>query len=631
MYPNRTLLVTAMVASLSMSASAQDEIDNIVTTASRTPLEKSRVGSSISLIERAHVEQRQSLIISDVLQDLPGVAVSRAGGPGAQTQLRIRGAEANHLLVLVDGIEMNEAAIGDEFGFDQLTSWDIERIELVRGPQSALWGSDAVAGAVNIITRQGQDPLRGNFAVEGGSYGTKNLAGRFGGNLGELSSDLMVSRYDSNGDNVARTGSEDDGYENTSITWNNNLRASDILSFGLMARHSDGSTEFDDTFLTGLPTDADRVSEIELAAIHGTADLDLLDQRWRHRLQLGYSDSERQNLADGSLTDEQAGERTSIAYQTSYAFPSTTGDYQLVLALDHEKEEFSQRFLGFAGADQSQDRDSTGYVVELIAQPWQQLSTSLSLRHDNNSDFKDKTSFRATGSYLVDASNTRLHASYGTGMKKPTFIELFGFISGSFTGNPDLKPEESKGWDFGIEQSIYDGRLIADITCFSATLEDEIQGLFTTVINAEGRSRRRGVETSLTAKFTDRLTGLFSYTHTNAQEKNPAGEQRREIRRPRHMASANLNYAMLQERVNLNLNVSYTGEQDDLDFSSFPANTVTLDDYTLVNLTASYAFSDSLILYARAENLFDEDYENVLGFQTPSDAYYIGLRMKLGE
>ncbi len=631
MSSNQQLLVAIVAASLSFYASAQEDIEDIVSTASRTPLEKSRVGSAISVVDREHIEQRQSWLATDILQDLPGVSVSQAGGPGAQAQIRIRGAEANHLLVLIDGIEMNEATTGDEFSFEQLGTWDIERIELVRGPQSALWGSDAVAGAINIITRRGKGPLRGNLSVEAGSFDTRRVAASIGGNWGPMRNDLLLSRFDTNGSNVALLGDEDDGYENTSLVWNNQIRATEFLRFGFSARHSDGKSAFDDTFLTGLPTDADRVSNVELTALQGTAELELMEQRWQHRLQLGYTESDRKNLADGTLTDAQAGDKTSLAYQTSYALPTAKGDYQIILAVDHEREEFSQQFIGFAGADQSQDRNSTGYVAELIAQPWQALSTSMSLRRDDNSDFKDKTSFRVTASYQLDTTDTRFHSSYGSGMKKPTFIELFGFISGSFIGNPNLKPEESKGWDFGIEQALWNRALIADVTYFSAKLEDEIQSLFTTVDNATGTSRRQGVETSLRARFAENFSGQFSYTYTQSQESNPAGGKRREIRRPRHAAAANFNYAALDQRLNLNLNVSYTGEQTDLDFSSFPANTVTLDDYTLVNLAASYALSKKVEVYARAENLFDEDYQNVFGYQTPGDAYYLGLRIELGD
>lgn len=622
------------------AAAADDRIENIVSTASRTELPAARVGSAFSVVDRALIERRQAVLASDLLQDLPGVAVSRLGGPGSQTQLRLRGAEANHVLVLIDGMPVNDPAAADEFSFEQFTSWDLERIELIRGPQSALWGSDAMAGAINFITRRdGAAPLSAAGFAEGGSFDSRRAGLRAGGGRGRFSGTASLSWFETDGENIARQGDERDGYENLTLGLHTAFEVSEQLALELTARHTDASADFDDTFATGLPTDADLVTDTRYWYLQGAAELALQDGRWRQRLTAHWLDSERKNRDAGRLTDRSDGERSGLRYQSSWALGKAPDRYQLTAAIDYEKEEFAQAFPGnpfLSAADQRQSRNSTGLVAELQAQPLPGLDLNGSLRHDLNSDFKDKTTLRLTAAWRPDAGATRLHASYGTGMKKPTFTELFGFFPASFVGNPDLKPEESSGFDIGIDQRFFDDRLRADLTWFYAELENEIQTVFlpgfrSSVVNGDGRSRRQGIELELQARLTPALRATASYTYTEASEPDASGRRQREIRRPRHMAAVNLDYGFAGDRGDLNLNLSYTGDQLDRDFSRFPSPLVTLDDYLLVNLAASYALGERWSVYARAENLLDEDYENVFGYRNPGRAFYAGIRAGFGQ
>jgi vitamin B12 transporter len=640
------IALAALFAAPASGEQTQDNLDDLVVKASRTPLARTRVGSAVSLVDRDLIEQRQSLLVTDILQDLPSINVSRAGGPGQQAQLRVRGAEANHLLVVIDGVEANDPSVGDEFSFEQLTAWDIQSIEVVRGPQSALWGGDAVAGIINVTTRRGDAPLRGSIRAEGGSFATSNIAGQFGTSSEAMSLDVSASRFATDGINVSAivdendgfTGSRDDGFENSTVSANWALRASDKLSFSLFGRYTDSSSDFDAIGADGFPVDADRRSDVQLGLLRGQMNFDAFDSRWQHQLLATLSDSRRENLADGELSDASTGRKTILAYQTSYDFLAAAGALRGVLAVDHEHEEYSQRFVSFTGADQGQSRNTTGYVAELLARPTAATDLSLSLRYDDHSNIRNKTTYRIAASHRLGGSS-RLHASLGTGLKQPTFTELFGFFPDSFVGNPDLKPEESLGWDVGIEQSLFDERLVADLTVFSMTLEDEIQTVFlpsfqSSVANSDGTSRRQGVELDLRARLSDALTARASYTFTDAREARPAGEaKRREIRRPRHMAALNLNYRFLNQRANLNLNLSYTGEQNDDIFPPpfFSREAVPLDAYTLVNLSGSFDLLPGLRLFARAENLFDEEYQNVVGYRTPGTAVYAGVQLDLAR
>ena len=308
-----------------------------------------------------------------------------------------------------------------------------------------------------------------------------------------------------------------------------------------------------------------------------------------------------------------------------------------MLALDHEREDFTQRGTAsfFGDPNQDQSMDNTGWVAEFLSQPLERLDVSASVRHDDNSDFENTTTYRLTASYLLANDTTRLHTSWGTGRKSPTFIERFGYFSGQFLGNPDLKPEQTRGFDVGIAQALLTGLLTVDLTYFDERLKDEIDGflfdsasgLFTAA-NLDGESRRQGAELELDARLGEALRARLSYTYLDTRQPDPTGGSSREIRRPRHSAALNLNQAVLRGRGNLNLNLTYTGDQTDQYFPppSFSTRTLTLDDYLLLDLTASYALSERLTLYARVNNLLNESYTDVIGYQAPGRGVYAGVR-----
>ena len=266
---------------------------------------------------------------------------------------------------------------------------------------------------------------------------------------------------------------------------------------------------------------------------------------------------------------------------------------------------------------------------------------SASVRHDDNNQFDDATTWRTTASYAIPVTSSRLHASVGTGQKTPTFIERFGFFPGSFVGNPDLKPETSTGWDAGIEQHFLAGRIVADVTYFRADLEDEINGFvivdpdnfIATAENEDGNSHRKGVELSVVANPSERYSVNASYTYTDASQPGADGTDVREVRRPLHYAAVNLASRWLDRRLTVDLGIAYTGDREDDFFPPFPltAERVTLDGYTLVNLAASYQASPRVTVYARVQNAFDSEYEDVYGYNTPGVTGVIGVRLALGN
>ncbi|MBL8201227.1 MAG: TonB-dependent receptor [Chromatiales bacterium] len=646
-------LSVALAAGAVTSTVTGEEIrDTLVVTASRIPIPLVAAGSSVTVIDREQIEARQSVFAVDLLQDVPGFAVSRSGGIGSQTQVRVRGAEANQLLVLIDGIEANDPAGNDEFAFQDLTTWDVERIEVVRGPQSALWGSDALAGVVNVITRQPTGEFSAGGFAEAGAHDTYSAGGRLSGQVMGARAGFSLSRIDSNGSNSSRTGDEDDGYENTTATLTLAGSPSDSVDLGFFGRYTDTTKAFDTTdFGTGFPADSGDEADVGLGYFRAGGTLRLLEGRWTQSLRAAWTTTDTDNTNDFGSAGTTAADKYGLYYQTTWQFTpgrsEGTGN-SVTLALDHEQQEFRQRGdvvvidpddpTQDLDPNQDQEMDTTAAVLELLLTPFERMSLSLSGRYDRNSDFDDVATFRATTSWTVESTRTRLRAAYGTGQKSPTFVDRYGFFANQFAGNPDLEPETSRGWEAGVEQPLWDDRVSLSATYFREDLEDEINAfafdpdtfLFTAE-NLDGKSERRGVEVSARARVTDTLRLSGSYTYTDATQPDAlTGEDVREIRRPRHTASINGDWRLSDGKTGLNVNLTYVGDQADTFFEVSPpfgTQTVNLDSYYLASIAASYRLTEQASIYARVENLLDEDYENVYGYNTPGIGAYAGLRL----
>ena len=632
-----TMVSTLLFTSFSSQIVADEtlELDEMLVTARLQPISINDVASSVTVITREEIEQRQVKYLSDLLRDVPGFAVSQAGGAGSQTQIRVRGAEANQLLVLIDGVRANDPALGDEFQYQFALTSNIERIEIIRGPQSATWGSDAVAGVINIIRKKNvtSQYLAGN--VEGGSFSTFNLgidAGYSGDNFRVSGG---VSYLDTDGTNISRVGNEKDGAENTTANVSLEIDASDAFTFGFTGQVVDATSEFDeiDFFVTGLPVDADRVSESEQSFLTGEVRYARSESPFSASFSIRLLDSEHQNYADGLWTSSTAAETLELRLRGGWAVAQ---NHRINFALDQQDIDYSQRGEAsfFGDPNQDQSYDVSGYALEYVGKPVSNFTWTLSGRLDDYSDFDDATTWQLAGAYQL-SSALRLRASVGTGSKTPTFTERFGFFEATFVGNPDLKPESSQGWEVGFDTNWSEGRQTLLLTYFDQDLQDEIDGfvfdldtfLFTAK-NKDTDSKRKGVEAVYDARIGKSWSLGASYTYTDATEKDFTGMSVQEVRRPEHIASLSANYYFANERGNLNVNVNYSGKQLDVFFSpvTFTLDRVNIPSYTVVDLAAAWKLTGSLELTARASNLFDEEYEEILGFVRPGRAFYAGLR-----
>lgn len=624
------------------AASAADRVpETIVVTASRIPVPLSTVGSSITVIDREQIERRESVFAIDMLREVPGVAISQSGSIGSQTQIRMRGAEANQILVLIDGIETNDPAGNAEFAFENLGAWDVDRIEVVRGAQSGLWGSDALAGVINVITRQPDEELSVSGFGEGGAFNTWSAGTRISGALLGTRAGLSVSSIDSDGSNGSRTGSEDDGYRNRTASLSVDGSPAGNLDLEFNGRYSDIHKEYDSIdYLTGLPHDTLDETDMSLGYFGAGGTLRLMDDRWIQSLRTGWTHSDTDDSNESGANGSTKADRYALYYQSTYYFTPASHDSAgnaLTVAVDHEREEFSQHGTPTVWGDPNQDQSerNTALIAEGLFSPLARVSVSLSIRHDNNSSFENVNTYRATTAWASETTGTRLRAAIGEGQKAPTFIERYGYFPGQFTGNPDLKPEHSTAWELGIDQAFASIGASVGFTWFHANLEDEIYGYAfdpesfqTTATNLPGTSKRRGVELTGMAQLSPGLKVSATYTYTDATEPDAVtGADVREIRRPRHAGSLGANWSSPDGRMELDARLSYTGSRND-DYwpPSFIKEVVEMGAYKLVSLAATYRLNDATRIYTRIDNLFDTSYEDVYGYNTPGIGAYAGLR-----
>ena len=620
------VFAVAPVIAMPQPATAQSsnqaaELPELVVTATRVPISPDRVGSSITVITAEELEDKQTTFISDALRRVPGLAVGRTGGFGNLTQIRIRGSEGNHTLVLIDGVEVNDVGFNSEFDFGNLLSDNIERIEILRGPQSTLWGGDAIGGVINIITKKGKGAPSLSAFLEGGSFQTGRGSATVSGSDGAWSYSFTGSRFQTHGISLANENNgnpETDGYDNYSFVGSIGVQALDNLAIDTAVRYRDSTLETDPqtfnviTFLSNPP--ADGITRTDTIERHGSikATADFLEGRLETVLSAQYADTDktRRNQTFGSTTFLTDAKRTKLEAQGNVYFNAAS---TLVVGAETEEEDIR------TSTQAQTDVEINAAYVQYLLTPLDNLDLSAGLRRDDHQSFGDEDTYRLTASYLFERTATRAKASYGTGFKAPQLGELFGFF-----GNPLLQPETNVGWDIGIVQDLWGGRVRGEITYFDNQIENLIIFTGGSLRNA-GESDINGVETSISVAATSALDLNLSHTWTNSRNKATGLEL---VRRPRHVASFDATWRFAPQW-KATLAATYTGEQDDLDFS-LPAATqqVKLDAYTKVDATLAYQITDRYQIYGRIENLLDEDYEENVDYGVPPIAGYLGLRAR---
>ena len=598
------------------------DTDQIVITASRAPEKQQEAAASVTLLDEQVLERLGEPLIPALLRLAPSVAVTTQGPAGLLTEVRIRGAENNHTLLFIDGIKANDPATGDFARFELLNADLASRLEIVRGPQSALWGSQAIGGVVAVNGTEEERGFRGN--AEAGSFGLRR------GSVAAASASEQTSVGGAVGwqqsDGVDSFGRGDrDGYRNLSGRLRATVAPDPEVELGASAFALTGRSQFDgyDPFTferaDTLDNSRNRFAAARIWAAYGSDSSD-----WIAKVGAALVSSSNRNLLDDDPVNRTRGTRRTIDAQVERRFATGSVDHRLILAAEAERETFKARDTIYLGAT-DQDRSRTHHAVtgewKLEAGP---VSADVALRRDIFNRFKDATSLRAGGVVKVGGGFS-LAASYAEGIAQPTFFDLYGFFPGNFIGNPDLKPEKSRGFEGSLR--INRAHFAAALTAYRQRLDDEIvdNATFTSAVNAPGVSRRRGVEAEIAWQPVDQLRVTGTYAYLRATQPNAVtNRQLEEWRRPRHSGSlaADGSAGMLSYGASL----AFVGKHLDRQ-EVFPFAIVRLDSYWLANARVGYRVAPRFELFARGSNLLDESYEDSAGYRTEGRGLFVGVRL----
>ncbi|MBI5940976.1 MAG: TonB-dependent receptor [Caulobacterales bacterium] len=605
----RLLLTTTALLGLSTSAFAESadstQVDEIIVTATRL---ESRIGDApgVRVITSDDIADRQATFAGDILETIPGLSLSRNGDFGGVTTVRMRGASGDKTLVLIDGVVQNDpSSPNGGYDFSSLDLGDVERIEVLSGPQGSLWGSDAIGGAIAFTTRD-LDGWRAS--AEAGSFGTVRGSAAFGVSDDRRAFGLNAAAYSSDGVSKAANGTEEDGFESWTIGANGRLTLSDTVRLDGRLRYNEAKADIDgyDAFFTFGDT-ADRAESRSWTGFARLTADDVLGLN--QMLDVSVYDLTRDNIS---------------AFSSSYDAKRTT--VRWTAGRGEARDPFA--FLVGIERDDTEASISTGATADLGASsafgvvrfaPAQRVSVTASLRHDAPDEYDAKTTARLAGVVKLDGGLT-LTASYGQGFKTPTISQTvcdFCFPAGPSTG---LTPETAAGWDIGLAWRSADNRLVARVTGYRLEVEDQISYGIGRYVNID-RTLTTGVEVEAEAELTDRFTVRASYAFTDAVDQSTGAEL---IRAPENAGSVSLQWT--GDRLKASLTMRAEGEQADSDPSTFsPARR---DGFAVADLAGSWVLSDNLDLTARVVNLTDEGYQQSLGYGEAGRSLFVGFRLR---
>lgn len=620
--------VAAPFADAPRGGEAVISLAEITVSATGVPTPVTQTGSSVTVLTSDLLQAQQVRTVPDALQQVPGLNVVRTGGASGQTSVFIRGTNSNHVKVQIDGIDVNDPSTPNRaFDFSQLQTEDLSRIEVLRGPQSGLYGADAIGGVISFVTKRGEGPARATAFAEGGSYGTTNQGGRISGSEGIFDYSFSVQHLRQAALPVTpfellpvgvplRTAFTDIKTVSTKL----GAQLTDTFRLNYVLRFSDSAyLDQADGGFPYRPLPYRNLNDQQQLLMRGEAEWTPLPG-FHNVFGANYAKFDR--LFAGPL-DPLApptpsiylGERTRFDYR---------GDVQLApghLVLFGAQRE-DERFQA-TGIDKS--NGNTGGFAELQSAITDRAFLVANIRRDENDQFGGATTFRIAPSYILPYTETRLKGSVGTGFKPPTLSQLYQDYPGfRFFGNPALRPEESFGFDGGFEQPLGD-RVLVGATYFETDFRNLIQTAyfptFGTNVNV-GRAVAYGAESFVSVKLTDTLSGRVDYTNTVTKDEIAHQEL---LRRPRHKVSATAIWNPLPQLTLTGTLVAIGSFVDGNRDFSVPR--LKNPGFTLVNLSANYAYSDNLTLFARIDNLFDQRYQNPTGFLGAGLAVYGGVRV----
>jgi vitamin B12 transporter len=595
-----------------------EPVEEVVVTSSKIRVSRRQLGVAVSVIEGAEIELRGLATLADVLRTQPGIAVSSNGGPGQSTSVRVRGEEGFRTLALIDGVKISDPTtpqVGPRFDH-LLTTSDLERVEILRGPQGFIYGADA-GGVINVLSRSGEGTPGGSLGLELGAFGTRILDAAFEGGSDYGDFFFSVKDVEIDGFNVRANDLEladDDGYQNNTLHTKLGWQVAERLRLQLVARDVDARTEYDGC---GFPatndcSGASRQTTMRLSAKHTAG-------RFTNDIAVSTLKLESQDFTDGVAAFSTDGELVRAEYTGSFKPDDTMA---LVYGIDLQREDIVN-----SGDDLS--RDQFAYYFEYQSRIGDQLFVTAGARFDDNDDFGGHTSARISAAYLQDSvqgATLKYRASVGTGFRSPSLFET-AYNRGPFAFTPasrtDLVEESTTGFDVGVEYRAATGTRV-ELTYFDQQIDDEIffdLATFSGYLQDRGESSSRGLELAVELPLLERWSILGNLTYNKTA--NNSGQQR--IRRPELTGNLGVRFNTVGDRLRLLAN--YRLSRDAVD-EVFPAGRVILENYEVLDVSSAFAINDAVEVYARLENLLDDDYEEVAGFESAGRAAFAGIRIR---
>ncbi|OOH89599.1 cobalamin receptor [Pasteurellaceae bacterium 15-036681] len=642
----KNLITTSIVLSLSTLAFAEQQAQQPtelkpinVYSAYAAPVNQDKTASSITVLTEKDFADRNATYVSDVLKTVPGVAMAANGGRGSTTSLFMRGAESNHAVVVIDGVKMNPVN-GFGFDFGGLSLANVERIEVLRGEQSALWGSDAMGGVVYITTKSGlykDKPFNIDFDLGTGSKGTYDATATISGynegfyyalqgdshrtrGISAMSKDKFYYTGKNGTKNVPTSSTENDKFHRDNVSarigYDDNNKGIELL-----ANRSSQTVRFDSTYKRDETyfDDRTRIHEntVKLSGYLGNA-----QELFKHQFNLSRTKTNSHTFTTDALTSDYVN-YTVVPSTTENKAEKLNSKYQLDINFD--REGYVTQAVSVLGEHQTAKYSGTEYsdtkkLKEKSAAMEYRLFTeddhslALSGRYIDNSQYGDAFTGRISAGYRF-SPNFRLHGNFGTATQTPTVSEYFGYAPWT-APNHDLKAEKSRGGDLGLLIESADKEHSLDVTYFARNVKDLIVSPdYTKYVNVEGTSKIKGVEIAYNGKLTDNLSSFANYTYTSAKD----SKKEQLILRPKHTANVGLGY-QITEQLGSNVSLSYVGKRFD------GSSRYNMPSYTLVNLGANYQVNKNINVYANLNNLFNKKYEHTLGYGQFGRNVYVGLK-----
>lgn len=629
-----TFLVSTLCLNISAARAQQttspkvENLPEIVVSATGVETPADQIANSVTVITGKDMERDQRRTVPDALATVPGLNVVQAGGPGGTASIFMRGTNANHTKIFIDGIDVSDPSGPNRvFDLGQLLTSDIDRIEVLRGPQSGLYGADALGGVISIITKKGEGPPRVTGTIEGGSHGTFNQTAGLSGGQDRISYAFNVAHFQAT--NMPVTPIEllppgqkaiGNWYDNMTYSTKLGVNVTDNFTVNVTARYTDATLRFTGDAFDGtsfVPAAAQSTQQVRQIFTRTEGVWSLLDGRFTNYFGVNYTSHWSFNNDPNSGSSVNTGERVKYDWRgVVNLMPGQT----LVMGAEHETEQLNTSSVFAENANKAT-------YIQLLSEFDKRLFIVSNVRFDDNDRFGNHMTWRVAPAYIIPGTETKLKASYGTAFKAPTLSQLFvDFPSFFFFANPNLKPEESTGYDAGFEQPIGD-RFRFGATYFHNDITNLINIVsdtttFTSTYANIGKAETEGVETFAALTVTDNFRLRGDYTYTRAIDKSTGLQLQR---RPRDKASLMAIWKPMAP-LTVSATVLYTGSFIDVS-RDFLIQNLTAPGYTVVNLAADYVVNDQLKIFGRIDNLFDKRYQNPTGFLQPGFGIFGGIRV----